>query len=273
MIKDIDWNKMWIEAMESASWRKHRGDMTTFWDKRAKRFSESLKDNNRSKQTLSKVDIDPSYTVLDIGAGPGTLTIPLAKIAKHVTVVEPSPGMLACLKENAKNEGLKNISCINKKWEDVYPGNDLNEYDVVIASYSLAMLDIKTALRKMDTIAKHSVYLFTFAGDHMFDYGELWPALYNEQYKGGPDYIYLYNILYQMGIKADVEISTTEHKQYYSNMDDAVEQWMENIDIFTPDAKEVIRSHLSTKLIKENGSLLSKNIMKSAVVCWKKDTE
>ena len=273
MIQDIDWNKMWMEAIKSASWRKHRGDMTKFWDKRARRFSESLKDNNRSKQILSNVDVDPSCTVLDIGAGPGTLTIPLAKIAKHVTVVEPSTGMLTCLKENAKNEGLKNISCINKRWEDAYPGEDLNEYDVVIASYSLAMLDIKTALSKMDKVAKQSVYLFTFAGDHMFDYGELWPALYHEQYKVGPDYIYLYNILYQMGIKADVEISTTEHKQYYSNLDGAVEEWMENIDLSTPDAREVIRSYLSTKLIRENGTLLSKNIMNAAAICWKKETE
>jgi precorrin-6B methylase 2 len=142
MIEDIDWNKMWTEAMENASWKKRRGDMTEFWDKRARRFSQSIKDNDRPAQIISKLDIDPSCTVLDIGAGPGTLTIPLAKTVEHVTVVEPSGGMLTCLKENAVNEGLENITCINKKWEDVHPGEDLDEYDVVIASYSLSMVDI-----------------------------------------------------------------------------------------------------------------------------------
>ena len=108
---------------------------------------------------------------------------------KHVTVVEPSSGMLTCLRENAINEGLNNITCINKKWEDAVPGEDLGEYDVVIASYSLAMLDIKKALLKMHKVARHSVCLFTFVGDNMWDYTELWPVLYNETYKSGPDYI------------------------------------------------------------------------------------
>ena len=273
MIEDIDWNKMWTEAMENASWKKRRGDMTEFWDKRARRFSQSIKDNDRPAQIISKLDIDPSCTVLDIGAGPGTLTIPLAKTVEHVTVVEPSGGMLTCLKENAANEGLENITCINKKWEDVHPGEDLDEYDVVIASYSLSMVDIKAALLKMDKVARRSVHLFTFTGDRMWDYTELWPRLYDEKYQAGPDYIYLYNILYQIGIRADVEISTTEHKQRFSNLEEAVEQWKESLDISTPEAEDVIRSHLTAKLIREDGSLWSKNTMKAVSICWRKDTE
>ena len=73
MIKDIDWNRMWMEEMKATSWRKRRGDMTEFWNRRARRFSESIKDNERSKRIISQIDIDPSCTVLDIGAGPGTL--------------------------------------------------------------------------------------------------------------------------------------------------------------------------------------------------------
>ncbi|MGP8322125.1 MAG: class I SAM-dependent methyltransferase [Methanosarcinaceae archaeon] len=270
MINGIDWNKMWTEAMEKSSWGKRHRDMTSFWNVRAKHYNESIKQNDRPARVISKLDIDPECSVLDIGAGPGTLTIPLAKIVKHVTVVEPSSGMLACLGENAANEGLENITCINKKWEDVYPGEDLGEYDVVIASYSLSMVDMAEALLKMDTVAKHSVYLFTFTGDRMWDYTDLWPELYGEKYQAGPDYIYLYNILYQIGIQADVEISTIEHKQRFSNLDEAVEQWKENLDVSTPKAEEVIRSHLTAKLIRENGSLWSKNIMKSVSICWRK---
>jgi len=273
MIHGIDWNKMWMEAMENASMRTRRGDMTEFWDKRARRFCQSIKDDERPAQIISKLDIDPKCTVLDIGAGPGTLTIPLAKIVKHVTVVEPSGGMLACLEENAANEGLENITCINRKWEDVHPGEELDEYDVVIASYSLSMMDMATALLKMNTVARQSVHLFTFAGDRMWDYTELWPKLHGEEYRAGPDYIYLYNILYQIGIRADVEISTTEHKQRFSNMEEAVEQWKENLGISTPEAEDVIRLYLTAKLVREDGSLWSINTMKAASICWRKDAE
>lgn len=269
MIEEIDWNRMWMEATENASWRKRHGNMTEFWNKRARRYSESLKHNDRSMRMISKLDIDPGCTVLDIGAGPGTLTIPLAKIVKHVTVVEPSSGMLACLKKNIADEGLTNITCIDKKWEDALHGAD--EHDVVIASYSLAMLDMKSALSKMNEVARRSVNLFTFAGDRMWDYNELWSRLYGEEYRAGPDYIYLYNILYRMGIHANVEITETEHKERFSSMDEAVEQWMENLDATTPEAEEVIRSHLSENLVKEDGVFWLKHEMKSAMIYWRKD--
>jgi ubiquinone/menaquinone biosynthesis C-methylase UbiE len=271
MIEEINWNRMWIEATENASWRTRRGDMTEFWNKRARRYSESLKHNDRSMQMISKLDTDPECTVLDIGAGPGTLTIPLAKIVKHVTVVEPSSEMLACLKKNAADEGLTNITCINRKWEDAIPGADLDEYDVVIASYSLAMLDMKAALSKMNRVARRSVYLFTFAGDRAWDYNELWHRLYGEEYRAAPDYIYLYNILHGMGIHADVEIADTEYKERFSSMDEAVEQWMENFDATTPEAEEVIRSYLSENLVMEDGAFWSKHEMKGAMIHWRKD--
>lgn len=271
IMDDLDWNKMWIEARENSSLRKRRGDMTEFWNKRSRQYSESLKYNDRSIQMISRLDIDPECTVLDIGAGPGTLAIPLAKRLKHVTVVEPSSGMLACLRENAADEGLTNITCINRRWEDVTPGTDLDEYDVVIASYSLLMLDMKAALSKMNEVARRSVYLFDFAGGCMQGYSELWPKLYGDEYQAGPDYIYIYNILHGMGIYADVEITETKYKERFSSMDEAVEQWMENLGETTPKTEEVIISHLSENLFQEDGAFWSKREIKGAMIHWSND--
>ena len=72
---------------------------------------------------------------------------------------------------------------------------------------------------------------------------------------------------------ADVEISITEHKQRFSNIDEAVDQWKENLNISTPEAEEVIRSYLSANLIREDGSLGSKINMKVASICWRKENE
>jgi hypothetical protein len=72
--------------------------------------------------------------------------------------------MLYCLKENIKAEGLINVSWIHKKWEDV----DLKDldapYDVVVASFSLAMPDIREAVIKMNKVSSKYVYLNWFAG-------------------------------------------------------------------------------------------------------------
>lgn len=132
-MEDMNWNKMWMRAVENGSLRKLRGDMTEFWNRIAERYNETVEHNDRSMQMISRLDIDPECTVLDIGAGPGTLTIPLAKRVKHITAVEPSSGMLACLKKNAAEEGVTNITHINRKWEDVLTGTDIGEHDLVIA--------------------------------------------------------------------------------------------------------------------------------------------
>lgn len=174
-MEDFDWNGMWKELMQNASWSRRRrgGDMIKFWDKRARRYSESMKHNNHADRIITKLDFNPECTVLDIGSGPGTLAIPLAKMTKYVTAVDPSSGMFACLKENAVSEGLKNITCINKKWEDVKIGTDIAEHDIVLASHSLTMLDIKEAVSKMNDVAKRYVYIFTFAGAQIWDYNTI----------------------------------------------------------------------------------------------------
>jgi SAM-dependent methyltransferase len=261
-IEELDWNEMWKKAMQNSSFRKRRQqDRTEFWDKRAKGFNESIKRNDRAEGIIAKLDIKPDDTVLDIGAGPGTLAIPLAKMVKHVTAIDPSKGMLACLKENAVTEGLKNITCINKKWEDVAIGRDMGKHDIVIASHSLAMLNL----------VSRYVYIFTFAGRRFWDYDELWLRLFGEEFQPGPDYIYLYNVLYEMGIHANVAIIKSDHNQRFSNLDEAVERWMENLDVSSPEAEVVIRSYLAEKLVVDAGALWSKQEMNSAMIWWKKE--
>ncbi|HIH36709.1 MAG TPA: class I SAM-dependent methyltransferase, partial [Methanocellales archaeon] len=179
--------------------------------------------------------------------------------------------MLACLKENAVSEGLRNITCINKKWEDVEIGTDITEYDIVLASHSLTMPDIKEAVSKMNDVARQCVYIFTFAGAQIGAYNTLWPKLYGgEKYQPGPDYICLYNVLYEMGVYANVEITNSEYKQHFSSLDEAVEQWKENLAVSSPEAEEIIRSYLAENLIEEDGELWSKREMKRAMVWWQK---
>ena len=229
MAEIINWNELWKTMRLSSQWRRTLEldePAGSFWDKRAKQFNESMTQNReRAEKQIAKIVLNPEYTVLDVGAGTGRLAIPVAKQVQSVTAIDPSKGMLDCLQENMEKEEVENITCVNKRWEDVELGVDVEPHDVVIASHSLAMLDMQEALAKMNAMSKKYVYIFTFAGRWMD--GGLWEKISGEKRPSWSDYIYLCNILHDMGIYANVEISDSDYEQRYGSLDDAVTKMKE----------------------------------------------
>ncbi|MHC1635085.1 MAG: class I SAM-dependent methyltransferase [Candidatus Methanospirareceae archaeon] len=271
-IEDIDWVGMWRDAIESSHWGRLAGK-PEFWDERVDWFEKLVEESDRAGMIMSRIEIKPDYNVLDIGAGPGTVAIPLAKIVKGVTVVEPSKGMLARLKEKASKHNLSNITYIPKKWEDVEIGKDIEPggYDVVIASHSLVMKDIKTALIKMNEAAKRNVYIFIVAGRPNEKGGSsLWALFNREKHGNRPDYIYIYNILYQLGIYANVEIIDANHNIRFPNLDAAVQHYKTWMNVSGED-EEKLRSYLSENMVKENDAFLLKRKLKTAMISWRKE--
>ena len=244
-------------------------DAGSLGDKYAKRCSEfSLQNKENTGKEIAKIELNPEYTVLDIGSGPGRLAIPISKKVKAVTAIDPSKGMLACVEENMEEVGVKNITCVNKRWEDIELGVDTVPHDIVIASHSLAMLDMQDALAKMDAAAKKSVYLFTFAGRWMD--GGLSEQISGERHPSWSDYIYLCNILHDMKIYANVDVWDSEYEQRYDSLDDAVTKSKEMYDL--PAEKEgILREHLSKILVEDDGTLCLKRKSKSAMIWWNKN--
>jgi SAM-dependent methyltransferase len=58
----------------------------------------------------------PSDTWLDIGAGAGRYALPLALRVREVIALDPSPGMLAALHEQAIEHGIANVRAIEGRW-------------------------------------------------------------------------------------------------------------------------------------------------------------
>ncbi len=259
--------------------RPHTPDMKTQGEydrERAKWFNETVKTHKvRTEKQIVPIELDPEYTVLDVGAGTGRLAIPIAKKVKSVTAIDPSRNMLACLRANMKKEDIANIACINKRWEDIGLGVDVMPHDVVIASHSLAILDVQEALTKIDAAAKKSVYLFTFVkgirGLMWLDDG-LWNEIYDGNYQTWSDHAYLSNILHDMGIYANTKIWDSEFEQPYDSLNEMVNYWKELYN--TPSEKEEILTEYLLKMsVEKDGTLYLSGKSKSAMVCWKKNHE
>lgn len=245
------------------------------WDKRAKEFNRYTREkSDRTEEQVASFRLDPEWSVLDVGAGTGRLSVPIAKVVKEVTAVDPSGGMLDCLRENVAKERLANVTCLQKRWEEVQLGVEIEPHDVVIASHSLGMFDLEEAVAKMDAAARRYVYILTAAGKWFFDdlEEELWEREFDGHHRRGgwrSDYMLLYNILHDMGIYANVEIRDVEHVQRYESLEEAVGRWREMRDI--PEEKEDdLREYLSNKLVEEGGGLVSRRKAKSAMIWWPK---
>ena len=67
---------------------------------------------NRAASIIGKLDLAPGMAVLDVGCGPGRLTVPLAQAVGPdggVAAMDLQPGMLARARKKAQAAGLGNI--------------------------------------------------------------------------------------------------------------------------------------------------------------------
>ncbi|MEG3055923.1 MAG: class I SAM-dependent methyltransferase [Methanoculleus sp.] len=142
------------------------------------------------------MQIPVGSTVLDIGAGPGSLAVPLALAGCRVTVVEPSAGMRAAMEEYREAAGAPEIRVIPSRWEDADPG-EVGRHDVVVASFSLGLDDIDRSLKKIDSAAKRAVHLFWFLTPPAWTRANivLWPELHGGEFAFEPTADLLWNCL------------------------------------------------------------------------------
>jgi SAM-dependent methyltransferase len=274
---DPDWNEIWKARQLRHEASKHFDDPSHNWDKpeNAERYDSSSRSEYdvRVKTTLAGLPLTTSLRVLDIGAGPGTLALPLAPLVNEITAVEPGKGMVDLLYENMRKEGIKNITCIQKRWEDVDISRDLaTPYEVVIASLSLTMEDIRESLAKMDAASSRYVYLFWFADPPFWErvYLDLWPELHGETYHPGPKADCLFNVLYQMGIYPNVEMLPLQKEYRFSTRREMMGFFRNRFAAKTPGQKRVLDKYLAPLIRKEGDEVVISGDSTLAKVWWKK---
>jgi ubiquinone/menaquinone biosynthesis C-methylase UbiE len=259
----------WTQLRHAMLLSTHRIDFCSvaYWDKQAKTFNENtVQMEDLTQKQLNRLILSPECTVLDVGAGTGRITIPLAKYAKHVTALEPSANMMALLKANVQKENIKNIQCLHTSIEDV-DATDIETHDIVLSSFSLLMVDVGKALLKMDALATKGVYVFLSASKWMDE--EMRNIVYGEGFSGldFPDHIYVVNILQELGISANVDIFNFQSQQCYKNLDDAVSKVMQQYSIPLTKQDE-LRAYLAKILVQDSNEKLWLYRKKKAALIW-----
>jgi len=275
-----DWNEIWKARQHLHESSKHFDDPSHNWNRRenAERYDSTSRSeyDERVLTTINGLDITKESRVLDIGAGPGTLAIPLASRVKEITAIEPGEGMTAILNERMKKKGITNIKIIGKRWEDTVPERDLfGQYDVVVASLSLTMEDIRLALHTMDTVSRGSVYLFWFVDMPFWErmYADLWEPLHGLPYYPGPKADCLFGVLYQMGIYANVAMLPLRKEYRFGTMIEMTAFFRRRFNVTRPEQERVLDDYLKPLIRTEGSEIVLSGNSAFAKIWWRKDSK
>ncbi len=249
---DIDWNAVWNETVPTASAMRYRRekDPVKFWNDRASQFNaDALREPAEDVDEILRIaPVTKGTTILDVGAGTGRFSIPLAKVARQVTAVDPSIEMLKFLEKNAAAAGIaKKVRVINRKWEDLVIGQDIDPHDIVIAPYVLAHLDFARAFPLIISAAKKWVFCFTWVTRHVEKYQQLYQAIHGEPYRMPAEHLILLAKLSQMGIHANLKITPRAWWGLYATDDTAFADYKKRInppdDSFDPLIRQYVREN------------------------------
>ncbi len=241
-----------------------------FWDRRARGYHRSTKDTVTGDPLFLKLrsTVTPQTTILDVGAGTGRFTLALAPLARHVTAVEPNSTMLDYLRRDASEQGLTNISYVQTTWQDA--PEDLSA-DIVLCSHVLYPIkDIVPFLSKLRAAMRSACYIYMRATHVDAVTAHLWRHFHGEERHLPPGYIHAVDVLYEMGIFANVGVVKVPPIQHYPSYDVAVEEMLEQLIL--PDnllTRQELRNLLQAWLVEQDGMLKPPvDDMVFAIIVW-----
>jgi hypothetical protein len=139
--------------------------------------------------------------------------------------------MRELLARNAVGAGVS-LEVIPSAWEDVDPAALGGPFDLVIASFSLSMVDIRAALEKMHAVCSGEVHLWWFLTPPPWGrvLRELWPAVRGAEYHAEPMAGCLFNVLLQMGIYPAFEPEFAGGMHSYGTLEEAVDEFAHRVN-------------------------------------------
>lgn len=269
-ISDIDWNDLIRIQRKKKPEKKKPG--SHYWDKRAASFVDHAGKTFYPDNFIKIMKPDPDWTVLDMGCGGGTLALPLASRVKEITAVDFSDKMLELLKAEIQRRDIKNIKTVKASWDDEWVVRNIALYDVAIASRSLSVDDLEAAILKLISAAKKRVYISTVVGDGPYD-RRIYEAVGRELIPA-VDYIYIYNLLYQMGIHANLSFISEETAKTFDDVNAAGDYLMWMLHELTPYEEHKLGLYLHKNMVMKDGKKIFdyRKRFKWAVLWWDKES-
>jgi SAM-dependent methyltransferase len=213
-LAEVDWVDRWRRLVVEREGASGGHSDPRYWDHRAPSFARST--SSRADQFLDVLApwISNRKTLIDVGAGAGRHTVPLAARTEWVTAVEPSEGMRALIPP------LDNVTVIASAWEDA----EVAPADLVICAHVLyGVADVVPFIEKLERSARERVFVMLREGPVPHPANVL-----RDRMAAGPlpritRFSDLFMVLIQTGIRPDVGFIGYPVVNRYAAIEEAVQ--------------------------------------------------
>lgn len=189
-------------SKEQAKRLREVAEPADFYGPMARRFAQDPRRSGDACLARLSELAGTDETWLDIGAGGGRFSLPLALRVRHVHAVDPSPSMLAVLREGMAAHGIANVSLYEREW----PMDQPPAADVALMAH--VGYDIETFgafLDAAEASAKRCVVVMRAAVNARASH-ILWPQIHGEARQPYPMLQELLVLLVARGVVPEVTL-------------------------------------------------------------------
>ena len=269
----VDWPSYWRAMVEAREAARHAAPPAggSRWDGRAERFAfltRSLDATDPFVTALKSV-LRAEDAVLDVGAGAGRYSLPVAEAVRHVTAVEPSAGMRAQLARAATERGVGNVNVVPSSWEAA----EVEPHDAAFVANVLHFVpDAVRFIEKLDRSARRACFILHRVEERATPLLPLWETIWGEPRPPEPAALDLLNLLYFLGIRADFRLVPLDAPARYASLEEALAEARRLLDLAFDDHTHdaAIRAFVSGILVERNGLLEYPPGPQMAIISWEK---
>lgn len=252
-----------------------------YWNGRACSYAQKTQHSRHRENAdalLNQFEWKASERVLDVGCGPGSFALPLARRVKEVVAFDVSAEMLQHLDQQAKDEGVENIKTMQGSWLDADPSL-LVGFDTVLCFNAVGVVaarpdgqkDIVETLRRLKTAARRGLMLVSHNSLPVDD--ELRQLLEIDDSPDSRERVaMLYLIMVKQGLFAQVKIVNRPFLWVFSSLEEGLAKMAQRFSLGEDEKKTaLLEDYLKRRLKESCGSLILEYPVAQTLFCWQND--
>jgi SAM-dependent methyltransferase len=177
------WEAAWEQVRRDSTLKdsqtQHPNRWETFYDRVAPIWEDLWGQDTKLGEKVAEALLNQGLvgakdTVLELGCGPGTLALALARKGKTVTALDQSAGMIACLRNRVLQCRLENLRVEQGDWRDF---RLRQRHDLVLAAFFPPVME-PAGIKRLESFSKNRCLVGVNAGRDAFRLRrEIWEAV------------------------------------------------------------------------------------------------